>query len=154
MSGKLRVSVFGPSVARPVPRATVRLFEQQVDGSAGNIIDEFFTDSSGTSEEISLACPPWEFSQGPDFPKPYSEYIVSVSAYGFETVEISGIEIFDEMTAIQNINMPYRQGMEEEEIHIGPHTLWKEYPPKIPEDAVKELPEDTGFIVLPEPVVP
>ena len=154
MSGKLRVSVFGPTVARPIPRATVRLFEQQIDGSAGNIIDELFTDSSGITEQISLASPPWEFSQAPTFPKPYSEYIVRVSAYGFETVEISGIEIFDETVAIQNINMPYSVGMEEEDLHIGPHTLWEEYPPKIPEDAVKELPDETGYIVLPEPVVP
>ena len=154
MSGKLRVSVFGPSVARPVPRATIRLFEQQIDGSAGNIIDELFTDSSGVSEEISLACPPWEFSQAPGFPKPYSEYIVRVSAYGFETVEISGVEIFEDTEALQNIFMPYSHGLEELDIDIPAHTLWEEYPPKIPEDAVKELPDDTGFIVLPEPVVP
>jgi peptidoglycan hydrolase-like protein with peptidoglycan-binding domain len=154
MIGKLRVGVFGPSVARPVPGATVRIFEQHVDGSAGNIIDELLTDSSGVSEEISLACPPWEFSQGTNFPKPYSEYAVRASAYGFETVDISGVEIFDETDTIQNIFMPYRQGPEEKDVHIPPHTLWEEYPHKIPEDAVKELPDDTGFIVLPEPVVP
>jgi hypothetical protein len=50
--------------------------------------------------------------------------------------------------------LPFSQGLEEEEIHIGPHTLWGEYPPKIPEDPVKELPDESGFIVLPEPVVP
>jgi peptidoglycan hydrolase-like protein with peptidoglycan-binding domain len=154
MSGNLRVNVFGPTAARPVARATVRLFEQQIDGSAGSIIDEIYTDSSGVSEEISLASPPWEYSQDPNFPKPYSEYVVRVSAYGFETVEISGVEIFEDAHAIQNIFMPYSAGIEEKDVHIGPHTLWYEYPPKIPEDAVKELPDETGFIVLPEPVVP
>ena len=154
MNGKLRVNVFGPTVARPVSRATVSIHEQQIDGSAGSIIDELFTDASGASEEVNLACPPWEFSQGTNFPKPYSEYVVRVSAYGFETVEIGGVEIFDETNAIQNIFMPHSQGMEQKDVEIPAHTLWEEYPPKIPEDMVKELPQETGYIVLPEPVVP
>ena len=37
---------------------------------------------------------------------------------------------------------------------IPPHTLYGEYPPKIAEDAVKELPPSRGFVVLSDVVVP
>ena len=37
---------------------------------------------------------------------------------------------------------------------ISPHTLWGDFPPKIPEDEVKPLPDADGLVVLPKPVIP
>jgi len=39
-------------------------------------------------------------------------------------------------------------------IRIEEHTLWGDFPPKIPEEEVKELPPATGLVVLPEVVIP
>jgi len=41
-----------------------------------------------------------------------------------------------------------------EVISIAPHTLWGDFLPKIPEPSVKELPQGSNLVVLPEPVVP
>jgi hypothetical protein len=39
-------------------------------------------------------------------------------------------------------------------IVIKAHTLWGEYPDKIPEDEIKPLSESSGFVVLDKPVIP
>jgi peptidoglycan hydrolase-like protein with peptidoglycan-binding domain len=156
MSGKLKAGVFGASVAWPVPNATVSLFEQNQDGEAGNIIDEFTTDSSGICRETALSCPARGYSLSAGSEKPYSEYIVRASAYGFEQVEVKGVQVFEETLAILNINLPYRSGSgnEEETIRIGEHCLWQDCPDKIPEPELKELPKETGLVVLEQPVIP
>ena len=41
-----------------------------------------------------------------------------------------------------------------ETISIQDNTLWGDFPPKIYENEIKELPPGTGFVVLPEVVVP
>ena len=40
------------------------------------------------------------------------------------------------------------------QIMIKEHTLWGDFPPKIPEEEVKPLNPPTGFVVLDQPVVP
>ena len=66
-----------------------------------------------------------------------------------EPVSIAGAEILSGVTAIQNIRMrpagPDTEG--EERFVIPAHTLYGNYPPKIPEDEIKPVSE-TGEIVL------
>lgn len=114
------------------------------------------TDSSGNTPVIELAAPPVEFSQNPGEPKPYSEYDVYVSLDGYKPVIIEGAQILPDSTALQHIRLEpsVRIEPQPQNIPISPHTLYAIYPPKIPEDPVKPLPDSTGFVVLPQPVVP
>ncbi len=86
---------------------------------------------------------------------PYSEYNVTVEAPGYEPVIVSGVEVLPDVTAVQNIQMiPTETAQESEEVIIIPdHTLYGEYPPKIPEDEIKPM-DETGEIVLSRVVVP
>ena len=45
-------------------------------------------------------------------------------------------------------------GTDPETIIIPENTLWGHFPPKIAEDEIKELPPTSGFVVLPEVVIP
>lgn len=65
------------------------------------------------------------------------------------------MEVLPDVTAVQNIQMiPTETAQESEEVIIIPdHTLYGEYPPKIPEDEIKPM-DETGEIVLSRVVVP
>ena len=105
---------------------------------------------------IELAAPPVEFSQRPGEPKPYTEYDLYVSQDGYKPVMIEGAQILPNTTALQNVRLEpaVTVGPQPQSIPISDHTLWGIFPPKVPEDAVKPLPDSTGFVVLPQPVVP
>ena len=81
---------------------------------------------------------------------------ITISASGFESVEINGAEIFSGETAIQNASLlPLATGeTDSAELFVIPdHTLWGDYPPKIPESEIKTV-EETGEIVLSRVVIP
>jgi peptidoglycan hydrolase-like protein with peptidoglycan-binding domain len=80
---------------------------------------------------------------------------VSISAPNFQNAVYNGIQILPDVTAEQDSTLaPVVQPSETpEEFDIGPHTLYGEYPPKIPEDEIKPTGE-TGEIVLSRVVVP
>ena len=117
--------------------------------------EELLTDESGETENVQLAAPPIEFSLTPSEIRPYSEYNISVEAPGYEPVFISGTELLPERTAVQNIVMnPLESTVQrEEDINIPEHTLYGEYPAKIPEAEIKPMAE-TGEIVLSRVVIP
>ena len=90
--------------------------------------------------------------------QPYSEYNISVTASGYEPVFISGTEILPDVTAIQPVSMTPLElegpdAPAEEDIIIPDHTLYGEYPPKIPEDEIKPM-NESGEIVLSRVVIP
>lgn len=150
--GTLRLNVFSTLGPIPVSNATVVI---SYNGQPDNIIDTQFTDSSGQTKSITLPAPPLEYSMVPDEPRPYSLYEVTVSAPGYETVVINGAEILPEQNAILPVFMPPLEfpNEEKQEVFISDHTLYGDYPPKIPEDEIKVLP-DTGEIVLSRVVIP
>ena len=114
------------------------------------------TDESGQTPEINLKAPPRELSLTPDITEqPYSEYNIQVTAEGFETVLVSGSEILAGAYSLQPIRMNPLDVTEEEEkvVVIPPHTLFGEYPPKIPEEEIKPM-NETGEIVLSRVVIP
>lgn len=151
--GFLRVSVYDGNEGRPLNNVRVRISGA---GDSG-VIEELLTDSSGNTETVDLSAPDIEFSLEPEpRMRPYSEYTVSVDAEGFEPYRIEGVQILPEALALQNVFLTRRQTNVPipSDIFILPHTLWEAFPPKLPEDSVKPLPEGDGFVVLPEPVIP
>ena len=151
--GRLQISVTSANNAFPVADATISISYTGVPGQA---IEQLRTNSSGQTETVELAAPPIEYSLNPNTDiQPYSEYTLNVTAPGFEPVSISGTEILADVTALQNITMQASEPNEPaSEVFVIPgHTLYEEYPPKIPEPEIKPI-RETGEIVLSRVVVP
>ena len=161
--GYLSISVINASNNRPIQDALVNVYgmnDQQE--STGLVLENLKTDESGQVRNLTLDAPNIEYSLQPSDVKPYSEYIVEVIAQGFETVQIRGTQILPAVEALQNVpigspsttNRKSRKRQTEVVYDIAAHTLWGNYPPKIPESSLKPLSAPTGFVVLDEPVVP
>ena len=161
--GYLSISVINASNNRPIQDALVNVYgmnDQQE--STGIVLKSLRTDESGQVRNLTLDAPNIEYSLQPSNVKPYSEYIVEVIAQGFETVQIRGTQILPAVEALQNVpigspnttNRKSRKRQTEVIYDIAAHTLWGNYPPKIPESSLKPLSAPTGFVVLDEPVVP
>ena len=151
--GKLNIHVVSDNSGFPIPDATVQITSEN---EPENIIEEAVTNNVGQLNDIELAAPPVDYRMTPSANKPYSEYTITISASGFESVEINGAEIFSGETAIQNASLlPLATGeTDSAELFVIPdHTLWGDYPPKIPESEIKTV-EETGEIVLSRVVIP
>lgn len=151
--GKLNVNVVSENTSRPVEGAMIRI---TAENAQGRTIEEARTNAQGQLNDIELEAPPLEYSMNPSADKPYSEYTIYISAPGFETTEVSGAEIFSGETAIQDISLIPADTAEPDsaELFVIPdHTLWGDYPPKIPESEIKTV-EETGEIVLSRVVIP
>ena len=151
-TGILQVNVVSQENNFPVRDAEVSI---SYKGDPESTVEQLTTDSSGQTEQVSLAAPPLDLSLSPGLIQPYSEYTVNIRAQGFEPVVISGTEILPDTTAIQPVRMvPIQQEISPDvPIVIPDHTLYGEYPPKIAEDEVKTVAE-TGEIVLSRVVIP
>ena len=148
--GRLKVHVTTEAGAVPVPDARVSV---SYTGEQGQPLQEVSTDSSGNTPELELSAPPLEYSVEPGEQQPYSEYTLSVTAPGFEPVEVVGTEILPDVTALQEIRMLPQQGEAYERFVIPAHTLFGNYPPKIAEPEIQPT-NETGEIVLSRVVVP
>lgn len=150
--GRLRVRSTTPGLI-PIPNATVSI---SLPNNPTQVIEQFTTNEEGLSEEIPLTAPPIDLSLSPGDIQPYAEYNVLVSAPGYERAMYSGVEILADVTAEQNSMLnpiPEPTAPGENLYVIGPHTLYGDYPPKIPESEIKPIAE-TGEIVLERVVVP
>lgn len=152
--GQLQINVTSSLGLIPVSDATVTI---SYTGVPGVTVEQLRTDSSGQTAVIELPAPPLEYSMEPEQEnQPYSEYNIQVDAPGYESVMVSGTEILPDVTALQPIQMTPLEtapSQEEEVIVIPDHTLYGEYPPKIPEDEIKPV-DESGEIVLSRVVVP
>lgn len=152
-TGRLQVNVFDKTIGSPIANANIRIFKSD---NAENSIFELTTNSSGQSDTIELEAPPLEYSLAPNSPMPYSEYTAEIQNEGYEQISVEKIQILPNSLATQNIFLnPISPGSELPlEFIIPPHTLYGEYPPKIVENSVKELPNASGLVVLDKVVVP
>jgi hypothetical protein len=154
-NGRLQIDAFASAVGIPAESAIVRITPH---ANRNDVIEETAVNSSGQTPPFDLPAPPLDYSMQPSDNKPYSEYDVSVSLAGYETSLIEGVQILPDTISYLNIRLNpdqnYRAQQAESTILIEQHTLWGTYPPKIPEAEVKPLPPNTGFVVLPEPVIP
>ena len=151
--GKLQINVTSQPTSFPIPNATVSI---SYTGVPGQTLEQLQTNPSGQTETIDLAAPPIEYSLTPNNDiQPYSEYTLDITAPGYEPVSISGTEILSDVTALQNVTMRPSEdtGTSEEIFVISAHTLYGNYPPKIPEAEIKPI-QETGEIVLSRVVVP
>ena len=151
--GKLNIRVVSDNSGFPIPDATIRVTSEN---EPENTIEEALTNDEGQLNGIELEAPPVDYSMEPSANKPYAEYTITISAPGFESVEINGAEIFSGETALQDASLlPLATGeTDSAELFVIPdHTLWGDYPPKIPESEIKTV-EETGEIVLSRVVIP
>jgi len=154
--GRLQLATTQNNRARPVSDAKISLFRTDENGSQTQI-EQIVTNNSGQTAEIELPTPPLDFSLVPGSPMPYAQYDITVTADGFAPLVIKDIQVLPDSLAIQNCPLMPEEiaaQQEAEAITIDHHTLYYEYPPKSPEDAVKPLPPPTGFVVLDRVVVP
>lgn len=137
----------------PIEGATVDIASAE---APDRILEEIQSDASGFTPLIFLPAPPVELSLTPGEVRPYSEYILTFSAPGYEPIRISGAEILSTVTARQRIRLlpssPTLSGTEED-FTIPDHTLYGSYPPKIAEAEIKEA-NAAGEIVLDNVVIP
>ena len=150
-TGSMQVVVFSDITNVPIENATISI---SYSGEPNSEFAQLTTDASGLSPIIDLPAPPIEYSMEPSIEQPYSEYTLRIDAPGYETLEISGSEILPTITSNQPVALtPIEPLTNEEAIVIPPHTLYYEYPPKIPESEIKPI-DESGEIVLSRVVVP
>ncbi len=148
--GRLQVTVVTEDGAKPVENALVKI---SYTGVPDSVQEEVRTDSSGQTPVLELQAPPLEYSMEPSEEQPYAEYTVQIQAEGYEPEEIAGTEVLPDTLALQPVRLRGRDAGDFERIVIGPHTLFEEYPPKIPEAEIKPV-DETGEIVLSRVVIP
>lgn len=152
-SGTLQMNVVSALGLIPVENATVTI---SYTGEPDSAVRTLTTDRSGQTEVISLPAPPVALSLNPENEiQPYADYNILITAPGYEPVSISGSQLLSGEKSIQPVVMNPTEVSEEEEkfVVIPSHTLFGDYPPKIPEDEIKPMP-DSGEIVLSRVVVP
>lgn len=151
--GQLHISVFDNNESRPMSNADVKITPR---GDTSIVLDELTTDDSGETDTVNLAAPNISLSQNPETEeRPYSEYDLIVTAPNRAQTIIEGVQILPNSIANQNVFLSTRaMTAQQNVVQIEDNTLWGVFPPKIPEDEVKELPAGEGFVVLPEVVIP
>lgn len=150
--GTLGIQVSSSVGMIPVEGARVTV---SYSGQPEQTLEQLTTNESGLTENVELAAPPIELSLSPSDVRPYSEFNILVEAPGYESVLITGSELLPERISVQNVVMNPLEITEqrEEDINIPEHTLYGEYPAKIPEAEIKPMAE-TGEIVLSRVVIP
>lgn len=150
--GTLQVHLISQSTGRPIEGARIVL---SYIGNPSQTLEEVTTDDSGNTESITLDTPPLEYSMEPNENQPYAEYTILVQAPGYRDITISAIDVLPGEEAIQDVELEAQDaaGSQYDDIVIQPHTLFAEYPPKIPEEEIKPVSE-TGEIVLSRVVIP
>ena len=150
-AGGLKISLTSSLGQIPVPGASVTI---SVTGQPDSVVERLTTDDSGQTPLIELPAPALEYSLEPSEVRPYSEYNISVEAPGYEPVLVEASEILPDVTSLQPIALiPQKEPGQTEDILIPEHTLYGDYPPKLPEAEIKPL-EETGQIVLSRVVIP
>lgn len=149
-TGKLQVNVVTRENV-PVRDVTVTI---AASDSPNNIIERLTTNSSGQTEIVDLPAPPLELSLNEaNTTRPYTTYNIRIEALGYETEFIENAEILPDVLAIQNVRLTSKNASLTEDIMIPDHTLYGEYPPKVPEEEIKPV-NEPGEIVLSRVVVP
>ena len=95
-----------------------------IKNSDGQILHMLKTDASGQTQAIPLSAPDKMLTLSPDFKgTPYSTYNAEISCPGFVTEIINGIQIFDGVEAVEDVQMmPFVPGESPQDIiNITPH---------------------------------
>ncbi len=153
-SGTLKISVTSTLGYLPISGATVTV---SFTGNPETVLQNLVTDESGQTETFSIETPNVSLSLSPDQAQPYAEVNIQVDAPDYEPTLVSGAQILPGELALQTVRMKplfLPDASDQEDVIVIPaHTLYGEYPAKIPEDELKPLP-DTGEVVLSRVVIP
>lgn len=152
-TGGFQAEITSLSDSFPIAGATIDISSAE---QPEKIIERLRTAASGLTPVIELPAPPLEYSMDLSEHRPYSEYILTIHAPGYETMQITGAEIFPGVIAKQKASLLLSTpGLPDtkEQFLIPEHTLFGEYPPKIAEEEVKEV-SSLGEIVLKQVVIP
>lgn len=144
--GVLEINTFLGNRSVPADGAQIRI----IDPATNSILEEVRTNSQGQIPPVVLPAPPLEYSLSADQPRPFNQYDVAVSFPEYQSAVIKNVQVFPSCTALQNIALTpvFR------EVLIPFPVLWGDYPPKIPEAEIKDIPFAGNYVVLPEPIVP
>ena len=119
--GYLKVNVYSDTIANPVKSATVKVLKNNEE------ITTLITDENGQTPLIKLETVDKNYSEtNQKQVRPYETYDIEVTALGLTPTKIEGVQIFDNITSIQNVDMTSideNQNQQTEE--ITPNTLWK-----------------------------
>ena len=145
--GTLQIHLTNASTGIPVKGAKISI---SYTGGPQQVLEEVDTDDSGNTEKITLDAPPLEYSMEPGENQPYAEYTIKVQATGYRDITVSAINILSGEDATQEVVMEAQDapGDPIDTIVIDAHTLYGEYPPKIPESEIKTV-EETGNLAIP-----
>ena len=152
-TGSLQVNVTSRLQNTPIKGATITL---SYTGDPDVTLESVQTDESGQTQVLTLDAPPVEYSlDSAQENQPFSLYTIQIRAEGYQPLNISGIEVFSTIKAIQNAVMTPLDyaGRFRENIDIPVNTLFGDYPPKIEEAEIKPM-EESGEIVLSRVVIP
>ena len=145
--GYLKVNVYSDTIANPVKNATVKVLKNNEE------ITTLITDENGQTPLIKLETVDKNYSEtNQKQVRPYETYDIEVTALGLTPTKIEGVQIFDNITSIQNVDMTSideNQNQQTEE--ITPNTLWKDYPQPIEENYPNE---NISPIVLKQVLIP
>ena len=148
--GQLTVNVTN-NLNIPIQNATISI---SYSGIPDNILEQIVTDRQGFSPSVELNAPPIELSlDESNIIQPYAEYSIYVEAPGYEPKDISGIEILSDTASMQPVTLNPLTSSLPSDIVIPAHTLYGDYPSKIPEAEIKPV-NESGEIVLSRVVVP
>ena len=148
--GQLTVNVTN-NLNIPIQNATISI---SYSGIPDNILEQIVTERQGFSPSVELNAPPIELSlDESNIIQPYAEYSIYVEAPGYEPKDISGIEILSDTASMQPVTLNPPTSSLPSDIVIPAHTLYGDYPSKIPEAEIKPV-NESGEIVLSRVVVP
>ena len=124
--GLLTVQLSTGQKALPVTDATVEISRTSETGQ-----DTYLTtvspDRSGNCPSVEIDAPPQEYSLQPqNAPQPYSTYQVKITAPGFHTIQVTGIQTFAGENTLQQVHMlPLSFGETDSTVtyHIPEHLL-------------------------------
>lgn len=152
--GILHIQVLCALGSRPIDTANVEIYSKD---DPNVILATLSTDVSGNITTLELPAPPPEYSMIPTDDKPYSDYILVISAPGLKTVIIDSAQIFPNIVSTQKVSLPTvdSNAHDPQIIIISPNYLTGAFPPKVYEDTIKQEFE-TGEITpitIPEYVI-
>lgn len=150
-NGNLAISVTSTIGLIPIENARITI---SYTDEPSVVVGTYYTNENGQVEAFNLPAPPVAYSLEPDSPRPYEEYTLLVEAEGYEPETITGSQVLPVVTAYQPVQLePLETSEAPSAIIIPDHTLYGEYPPKIPEAEIKPM-DESGEIVLSRVVIP
>lgn len=121
--GYLKINVYNASIANPVKNAKISILKKN---------EEIFTTTTnedGQTELITLDTVDKSYTEKEQYEtRPYDTYDIVVTALGLNKTIIEGVQIFDEVTSIQDVYLDSIDDNQKETIEeITPNTLWGDY---------------------------